>query len=1613
MPYSESHSKEMSGPWVSLANILRVKGRPLSEEDVWALLFAAAEHIEKDDSSTRITISPWSLVLSGSGNLSFHDVYDPEAVPFRAPEIFQEPKQTSESLVYSLGMTLYWAAEYNVPEHQPVDIGQKLHSILIPMCEKSPRRRPSTEIILQTCKEREKQATLPSSAFYIQGLVSPVLDSMCQQVEEFAKMQYVQSQMIRERFRQKHEGSMLFPSTFMASSGERSLPCVTPDKTVSNFHDRTYHLSVSSLQSPTHRTETKEPADLYNSVQNQLSPFSAACSSGYEPQFKHVFGQNSHLHQKKIIRPEFVLNTKEPPVTLELPAMIVNKKGKSYLFQRTLYVIIPSGLCLEIKCDIRSQVRTVLECAAAYIKLDQNQPHYFGLANMTGKEFFFLDEDDLLEKVAPEGWSKTSKKKATIVAFTLFFRIKYFLQNFSALKHCPMIHLIYLQLRKDILEEQLYCNREMALHLGSLALQADVGDHSQELYKMDYFHTEDFLPPGVLESLRAVQELEQLHQSHFGLTREEAELAFIQVAQQLPEYGVLFYHVLLDKKKTRRGDHTLGICCQGIILYEERMGSRIASLRFSWREIQTLSSYKKKFTVVSCSSGKKHSFLTNSKKTSKYILDLCSALRTFHTNLRQHQRTEEMWMLGTEYINPQYDAQRDQMMQRMSRSEDLLCFTNDNNMRGKILSKSCNFINGNEKTGEDTSVCRVTKDAETHQHSNGYLSIHSSRSASCNMSFKEQSLEGAEREILCVKLKRDPAYGLGFMIVGGENIGKLDLGIFVASVIPGGPAERDGQIKTGGRLISVNNISLEGMTFKSAVQILQTCGEEAEFILSQEKAAHSHIKRQISSISCEGTERSSVTFGTHSSSCGAAYGSCFPCDPKSTGTYGMFCGTENEPREASQSEKPEDAIGRDSTELKPGDVFSVQLKRDGGSFGFSVTGGVNTSVRHGGIYIKNIIPLGPANLNGQIKKGDCLLEVNGVHMLGFTHRQAVECIKNAGELLTVVLQRGGDLENTASGSAYEFPESTRTTPSFCESSSKFYVSKENTFEVTLRKNLGGLGFSFVQTETGASGRVDNIIRIKRLFQGLPAQESGQIAAGDVLLAVNGQSTQGMNYKEVVHILHGAPTQVTLLLCRPETGALPEIDFTAPTPMPSPVRDILRIRSPDYDLDNAASVVSERDKDSYEAIDTRRLPSLMHSTLTPSLETMTALAQAVRLNCYSICEQESQNSSIDNRVGGDGLEECQIFSDEEYLTISSTSITPPSWGEVLDEQTAVYDPPQPRALIPLPESCASPESSESESEWEDLEENADAEEEGIVSHGLHKEKSVPLQLRTFSPSSWYHQPTTSNRRFKVPSPTRRTHISSTAIRLKTHSPTRNITLSSPTVKVSPPSLERQHFQCFLDPASCTLQLPLALQNCRTYSETNNGVSMLHHKSADEAQTDLNTSNNTVDQYSCQSTQQSEIKDLLYSSTCQSNDYNSALHQSIQYELNNNLKTINNNFLDRSNKNKEHTESSDKSDDLKNILLGDPPEQTFDKTPILEHTWSDLHATENEETNHFQTELPHEEMPENQWKNNRTQQEYIQEKLSINTNKKQKVDLSQLDCPTIQNPCNCALNEVFVF
>lgn len=61
-----------------------------------------------------------------------------------------------------------------------------------------------------------------------------------------------------------------------------------------------------------------------------------------------------------------------------------------------------------------------------------------------------------------------------------------------------------------------------------------------------------------------------------------------QIAQQLPEYGVLFHRVAREKKHAI-GELLLGVCAKGIMVYEVKNNCRILICRFHWSETDSIS----------------------------------------------------------------------------------------------------------------------------------------------------------------------------------------------------------------------------------------------------------------------------------------------------------------------------------------------------------------------------------------------------------------------------------------------------------------------------------------------------------------------------------------------------------------------------------------------------------------------------------------------------------------------------------------------------------------------------------------------------------------------------------------------------------------------------------------------------------------------------------------------------------------------------------------------------------------------------------------------------------------------------------------------------------------
>ncbi|XP_013414732.1 disks large homolog 2-like isoform X3 [Lingula anatina] len=78
----------------------------------------------------------------------------------------------------------------------------------------------------------------------------------------------------------------------------------------------------------------------------------------------------------------------------------------------------------------------------------------------------------------------------------------------------------------------------------------------------------------------------------------------------------------------------------------------------------------------------------------------------------------------------------------------------------------------------------------------------------------------------------------------------------------------------------------------------------------------------------------------------------------------------------------------------------VTLKKGSSGLGFNIVGGEDGE----GIYVSFILAGGPADLSGELKRGDQLISVNGVDLRDATHEQAAAALKHAGDTVEIVAQ---------------------------------------------------------------------------------------------------------------------------------------------------------------------------------------------------------------------------------------------------------------------------------------------------------------------------------------------------------------------------------------------------------------------------------------------------------------------------------------------------------------------------------------------------------------------------------------------------------------------------------
>uniref|UniRef100_A0A8B9SVV8 Discs large MAGUK scaffold protein 3 n=1 Tax=Anas platyrhynchos TaxID=8839 RepID=A0A8B9SVV8_ANAPL len=241
--------------------------------------------------------------------------------------------------------------------------------------------------------------------------------------------------------------------------------------------------------------------------------------------------------------------------------------------------------------------------------------------------------------------------------------------------------------------------------------------------------------------------------------------------------------------------------------------------------------------------------------------------------------------------------------------------------------------------------------------------------------------------IMEVNLMKGPK-GLGFSIAGGIGNQHIpgDNSIYITKIIEGGAAQKDGRLQIGDRLLAVNNTNLQDVRHEEAVAALKNTSDMV--YLKVAKPGSLHLNDMYAPPDYASTF--SALADNHISH---------------NSSLGYLGSVENKPAytvppqvtPSRYSPIPRHMIGDDDFTREPRKII---LHKGSTGLGFNIVGGEDGE----GIFVSFILAGGPADLSGELRRGDRILSVNGVNLRNATHEQAAAALKRAGQTVTIIAQ---------------------------------------------------------------------------------------------------------------------------------------------------------------------------------------------------------------------------------------------------------------------------------------------------------------------------------------------------------------------------------------------------------------------------------------------------------------------------------------------------------------------------------------------------------------------------------------------------------------------------------
>ncbi|XP_055514016.1 NF2, moesin-ezrin-radixin like (MERLIN) tumor suppressor b isoform X2 [Leucoraja erinacea] len=269
---------------------------------------------------------------------------------------------------------------------------------------------------------------------------------------------------------------------------------------------------------------------------------------------------------------------------------------------------------MEFSCEVKWKGKDLFDLVCRTIGL--RETWFFGLQFIVKDTFAWLKpEKRVLDQEVP--------KEDPI---TFHFLAKFYPEKVEEeLVQEITQHLFFLQVKKQILDEEIYCSPEASVLLASYAVQAKYGDYDPNFHKPGFLAQDELLPKRVLKQYQMTadmweEKITAWYAEHRGIARDEAEMEYLKIAQDLEMYGVNYFPITQNKRDT---DLLLGVDALGLHIYipDNKLSSKKS---FAWSGIRNISYSEKEFTIKPLDKkAEVFKFYSSQLRVNKLILQLC------------------------------------------------------------------------------------------------------------------------------------------------------------------------------------------------------------------------------------------------------------------------------------------------------------------------------------------------------------------------------------------------------------------------------------------------------------------------------------------------------------------------------------------------------------------------------------------------------------------------------------------------------------------------------------------------------------------------------------------------------------------------------------------------------------------------------------------------------------------------------------------------------------------------------------------------------------------------------------------------------------------------------